>query len=121
PTNLLFFDRRGPTRHIWYYEQPLPEGRKSYTKTQPITVEEFAGLREWWDEREENEQAWRVAVEEVLTYDDAGALVGANLDVKNPNAGEDFEHMPPEALVADIFAKEQRILELITEIQTMLK
>ncbi|MCB0121702.1 MAG: SAM-dependent DNA methyltransferase, partial [Caldilineaceae bacterium] len=121
PTNLLFFDRRGPTRHIWYYEQPLPAGRKSYTKTQPITVEEFAGLREWWDEREENEQAWRVAVEEVLTYDDAGALVGANLDVKNPNAGEDFEHMPPEALVADIFAKEQRILELITEIQTMLK
>ncbi|MEZ4658849.1 MAG: class I SAM-dependent DNA methyltransferase [Caldilineaceae bacterium] len=36
PTNLLFFDRGGPTRHIWYYEQPLPEGRKSYTKTQPM-------------------------------------------------------------------------------------
>ena len=32
PTNLLFFDRSGPTREVWYYEQPLPEGRKNYTK-----------------------------------------------------------------------------------------
>lgn len=23
PTNLLFFDRRGPTKTIWHYEQPL--------------------------------------------------------------------------------------------------
>jgi hypothetical protein len=27
PTNILFFDRSGPTREVWYYEQPLPEGR----------------------------------------------------------------------------------------------
>lgn len=120
PTNLLFFDRRGPTREIWYYEQPLPEGRKSYTKTQPITVEEFAPLREWWDERAETDQAWRVAVDEVLTYDDAGALVGANLDVKNPNAGEDFEHMPPEELVADIVQKEEQILAIMAEIRSLL-
>jgi len=120
PTNLLFFDRRGPTRTIWYYEQPLPEGRKSYTKTQPITVEEFADLRAWWDAREENAQAWRVPVETVLTYDDSGALVGANLDVKNPNAGEDFEHMPPEELVADIVQKEERILAIMAEIRQLL-
>jgi type I restriction-modification system DNA methylase subunit len=30
PTNLLFFDRSGPTKEVWYYEQPLPEGRKNY-------------------------------------------------------------------------------------------
>jgi type I restriction enzyme M protein len=33
PTNLLFFDRSGPTKEIWYYQLPLPEGRKQYTKT----------------------------------------------------------------------------------------
>ncbi len=38
PTNLLFFDRSGPTEHIWYYEQPLPEGKKNYTKTAPHPV-----------------------------------------------------------------------------------
>ena len=43
PTNLLFFDRSHPTEEVWYYEQPLPEGRKNYTKTQPIQFEEFAG------------------------------------------------------------------------------
>ena len=42
PTNLLFFDRSGPTQEVWYYEQPLPEGRKNYTKTAPIQFEEFA-------------------------------------------------------------------------------
>ena len=44
PTNLLFFDRGGPTKEIWYYEQPLPEGRKKYTKTAPMQFEEFAPL-----------------------------------------------------------------------------
>jgi type I restriction enzyme M protein len=32
PTNLVFFDRTGPTTDIWYYELPLPEGRKNYTQ-----------------------------------------------------------------------------------------
>ena len=35
PTNLVFFARGGPTREIWYYELPLPAGRKQYTKTRP--------------------------------------------------------------------------------------
>jgi type I restriction enzyme M protein len=39
PTNLLFFERSGPTKEIWYYEQPLPEGRKNYTKTHPLQLE----------------------------------------------------------------------------------
>jgi type I restriction enzyme M protein len=33
PTNLLFFDRPGPTREIWYYEQPPPEGRSSISSS----------------------------------------------------------------------------------------
>ena len=41
PTNLLFFQRDGPTQEIWYYELPLPEGRKNYTKTRPLKDAEF--------------------------------------------------------------------------------
>jgi type I restriction enzyme M protein len=26
PANLIFFDRRGPTRGIWFYELPPPQG-----------------------------------------------------------------------------------------------
>src|SRR5262249_45118626 len=57
PTNLLFFDRTGPTKAIWYYEQQLPEGRKQYTKTAPLQFEEFAGCLKWWPKRKENEFA----------------------------------------------------------------
>jgi type I restriction enzyme M protein len=120
PTNLLFFDRSGPTREIWYYEQPLPEGRKNYTKTQPIQFEEFAPLLAWWNQREENERAWKVSAADVLKTDEAGSVVSVNLDLKNPNAQEDFAHLPPEQLVEDIMAKERRILELMGEIRQAL-
>jgi type I restriction enzyme M protein len=113
PTNLLFFDRSHPTEDIWYYEQPLPEGRKNYTKTQPIQFEEFAGCLGWWNKREENDRAWKVPAAELLAN-------GCNLDRKNPNAAVDFEHLPPEKLVDDILKKEQRIMEIMAEIKAQL-
>ena len=57
PTNILFFDRSQPTNEIWYYEIPLPEGRKNYTKTKPIQDDAFADCLAWWHNREENQQA----------------------------------------------------------------
>jgi type I restriction enzyme M protein len=121
PTNLLFFDRSGPTKDIWYYEHSLPEGRKNYTKTQPMQFEEFAVCLEWWNNRAENERAWKVAAKDVLKYDEQGALVSVNLDIKNPNAKEEFEHLPPEQLADDILKKEQRIAELMAEIKSLLQ
>jgi type I restriction enzyme M protein len=113
PTNLLFFDRSGPTREVWYYEQPLPEGRKNYTKTAPIQFEDFAPLVGWWNQREENERAWRVPAAELLA-------AGCNLDRKNPCAKEDITHLPPAQLAADILQKEQRITEIVRGIQKLL-
>src|SRR5258707_9822700 len=66
PTNLLFFDRSGPTREVWYYEQPLPDGRKSYSKTNPMRFEEFADCLAWWHNREENDRAWKVPAQAIL-------------------------------------------------------
>jgi type I restriction enzyme M protein len=113
PTNVLFFERGGPTREVWYYEQPLPEGRKQYTKTAPLRFEEFAPLLAWWGNREENERAWRVPAESI-------AQNAHNLDLKNPSTQVDFEHMPPTQLVEDILAKERRIAELLGEIKAAL-
>jgi type I restriction enzyme M protein len=113
PTNLLFFDRTGPTKEIWYYEQPLPEGRKTYTKTQPLRVEEFADCAKWWSKRKENDRAWRVPAERIVEN-------GFNLDIKNPSAKDDFVHLPPEQLAADILKKEQRIAEIVAGIQKAL-
>jgi type I restriction enzyme M protein len=60
PTNLMFFDRSGPTEEIWYYEIALPQGRKNYSKTKPMQYEEFADCIAWWHEREEKEHAWKI-------------------------------------------------------------
>lgn len=113
PTNLLFFDRSGPTREVWYYEQPLPEGRKNYTKTAPIQFEEFADLIKWWGKRKENDLAWKVPAAELLAN-------GCNLDHKNPCAKEDITHLPPTQLAASILKKEQRIAEIMGKIQKLL-
>jgi len=120
PTNLLFFDRSGPTKDIWYYEQPLPEGRKNYTKTAPLQFEEFADCLKWWPKRKENDRAWKVTAADGLNTDDAGNVVSVNLDIKNPRGAPDLDHLPPEQLVADILEKEQRIVEIMGEIKTVL-
>jgi len=110
PTNLIFFDRTGPTKEIWFYEHPLPEGRKHYTKTRPLQFEEFAPCQGWWSNRHESELAWLVPVERVIEN-------SCNLDLKNPTQKEDSAHLPPEKLVEDILAKERRIVDLLAEIR----
>lgn len=113
PTNLMFFDRSGPTKVVWYYEHPLPEGRKQYTKTQPIQFEEFARCLAWWKKREENDRAWKVVSVDILANN-------CNLDIKNPRGKQAFEHLPPEQLADDILNKEQRIAEIMAEIKKLL-
>jgi type I restriction enzyme M protein len=110
-------DRSGPTREVWYYEQPLlplnGRDRKNYTKTAPIQFEEFADCIKWWSKREENEHAWKVPAAELLAN-------GCNLDRKNPRAKEDVTHLPPEQIAADILEKEQRIAEIMGNIKKLL-
>ncbi len=120
PTNILFFDRSGPTKDLWYYEHPLPEGRKNYTKTQPLHFEEFAPCLAWWKKREENENAWNVSAKELLEYNPDGTLKAVNLDRKNPRATDDITHLPPAQLAASILQKEQRIAELMANIRKLL-
>jgi type I restriction enzyme M protein len=123
PTNLLFFDRTGPTKAVWFYELPLPEGRKNYSKTKPMQFEEFADCIAWFTAkaRKANDHAWKVPVETILQYDKDGALQSANLDIKNPNAAETLEHRPPEELVEDILQKERAIMGIMEEIRALLK
>lgn len=77
-TNLLFLEKGKPTKEIWFFEHPLPEGYKKYTKTKPIRHEEFELEKQWWNKREENQYAWKVSIEEIKSRN-------YNLDIKNPN------------------------------------
>jgi type I restriction enzyme M protein len=120
PTNLLFFERTGPTGQIWFYEQPIREGLKNYTKTKPMQFDEFQELQDWWDSRTENELAWKVSVDEVLKVDESGSILTVNLDQKNPYVVNDLEHKAPAELTESIAAKERQIAALMDEIKSLL-
>ena len=86
-TNLLFFTKGEPTRDIWYYEHPYPEGYKSYSKTKPIRIEEFDREKNWWGKpdtrggfkgRKQSEYAWKV--ESTLVEEK-----NFDLDISNPH------------------------------------
>jgi type I restriction enzyme M protein len=58
-SNLIFFDTSGPTREVWYWEQPAPTGRRKYSKTAPMQYDELTDCLAWWKDRQEGPQAWR--------------------------------------------------------------
>jgi type I restriction enzyme M protein len=87
PTNILFFEADQEqlysevnpcTKEVWFYEILLPPGRRSYTKTRPIPYEAFQPCINWWDNRVENEHAWKIPIEQILAND-------CKLDYQNPH------------------------------------
>ena len=104
-TNLLFFTKGEPTKEIFYWEHKLPEGQKSYSKTKPIQKKEFDSLKAWWNNRLENEQAWKVGID-VLKNN------GYNLDIKNPFVKEEIVYSTSQILqmLGDSFAKSESLL-----------
>ena len=90
-TNLLFFTKGTPTKEIWYYEHPYPEGYKSYSKTKTMRIQEFEPEKKWWNNRVENQFAWNVTIDEIKANN-------YNLDIKNPHV-IDIDHGDPEELL----------------------
>lgn len=112
-TNLLFFTNEGNTSDIWFYEHPLPKGFKSYSKTKPIKFHEFEEEISWWENREENEFAWKVNISQIIKND-------YNLDFKNPNKKDiTFEYSSVEIL-DKLSQSEQRINATIAKIQNLI-
>lgn len=114
PTNLMFLEKTGRTKEVWYYELPPPEGRKGYAKTRPLRYEEFADCQAWWGGktrrgRKETERSWRVPIADV-----EGAY---NLDLRNPNRADDLAHRPPQELLAELIKTEEEILSLLHKIE----
>lgn len=89
-TNILFFSKGGPTKDVWFFEHPYPEGYKSYSRSKPLTIAEFDREKAWWGKRKQNEFAWKVSAKDL-------AARNYNLDCKNPHKVE-VTHRDPEEL-----------------------
>ncbi|EGK02585.1 N-6 DNA methylase [Dysgonomonas gadei] len=111
-TNLLFFEKGAPTKEIWYYEHRLPEGQKSYSKTKPIKFEEFKPLIEWWNNRVENEVAWKVKVKDLNNWD---------LDIKNSNTVTEDITLSTTDAILKLKESINKSNSIIDELENLLK
>jgi type I restriction enzyme M protein len=113
-TNLLFFEKGGPTKDIWFFEHPYPEGYKSYSRGKPLTIAEFDLEKKWWGGasrkgRKTSPYAWRVAAKDI-------AADNYDLDRDNPHEVA-VKHDKPEELMDDY----RRIVGELQKAQAALK
>jgi len=108
-TNVVFFDRKGSTSEIFYYEVNPPY---KLTKNKPIQYEHFAEFLAVWKERKLTENSWIVNVNDIVDYD---------ISAKNPNRVETVEHKAPLELVEGIKANNAKIDVLMDEIRAILE
>lgn len=117
-TALLFFERPGPTRETWYYELPLPEDLKKFSKGSPIQDEHFDEARALWQvwdayrkgqgpRPEPSANSWIVPADEIKAR-------GYDLSARNPSRNEQAELPPPAELTA-------RLLERVRELHSILE
>ncbi len=119
-TNILFFDKTGPTKETWFYRLDMPDGYKNFSKTKPMKLEHFAPVMDWWEQREE------ITVD---GFDKAKKYTAAQLAERGFNIDlcgfphEEEEILPPKELIqqyqekrASLNADIDRILAQITEI-----
>jgi type I restriction enzyme M protein len=122
-TALLFFERPGPTEEVWYYELPLPEGLKKFSKGNPILDEHFDQARELWaawniyrrgegPRPEPTADSWIVSVAEIKERD-------YDLAARNPNRDEAETYRHPAEITASLLEVERQILSVVEELHEM--
>lgn len=119
-TNLLFFDRKLDeagrpigTKEVWYYE--VNAVGFSLTKSQkPVPENDLPDCLEKAQNRVVSEKSWIVPIKDIVAknYD---------LSALNPNAKTVKKHRSPAVIAADIAQKQERILEIMGEIQEILE
>ncbi len=111
-TNILFFDQGKATESIWFFEHPYPKGYKSYSRSKPLTIQEFDTEKAWWHKRAENESAWQVKVEDIIAKN-------YNLDCKNPYQ-EVIDYGKPEDLMMEFKQLSQQVKAIQDELKNEL-
>lgn len=113
-TNLLFFDKTGSTKEVWFFEHPLPEGYKNYTKRKPIQHNEFQLEKDWWKRREENDFAWKVSLSEIKDRN-------YNFDIRNPTKSNAETILSASNIIDKLKIEFQKSTDILDEISKSIK
>jgi len=118
-TNILFFDRKGATSEIWYYEVNPPY---KLTKNKPILNEHLAEFIELFNhpkkrnatDKKVSEECndWTVKASDIKNYD---------ISAKNPNKVVEIVHQSPMELIAELKTNDKKIGEHLTEIEKLIE
>ena len=115
-TNVIFFDRAedgSGTKSIWYYDL-TNDGFELKQTRKPIAGNQLPDFL----------AKWRGARSERKLLDRAGGRhrgQGYDLSAKNPKKVDDYEHRPALELIQSIRTKEDRITELLGELEALLE
>lgn len=77
-----------------------------------MSIEEFAPEKAWWNNREENDRAWKVSIDEIKERN-------YNLDIKNPRKPVD-QIESPEVLLEEYRTKQKEVQEILEQIRTVI-
>jgi type I restriction enzyme M protein len=115
-TNLLFFDRPyagSSTDEVWYYEL-TNDGFELKGTRKPISGDQIPDFLAKWQNRAAGDNSWTVPIGTIVERD-------YDLSARNPNRKNDYEHRPALELVQAIKVKEERIMDLLGELETILQ
>ena len=116
-TNLLFFTKGEPTKEVWYFEHPLPEGYKTYNKTNPIQIQEFELEKAWWNDRTNKKYGsycWKVSIKDIEEK-------GYNLDFKNPNHTDEVQNISSVQLIQIMEESMKKSVALLERLKEEIK
>ncbi len=116
-TNVLFFDRPEDGRttgEVFYYELEN-DGFELKTTRKPQPGSQLPDFLARVEKREtDEERAWTVSVEAIRKN-------GYDLSARNPHRQTLDEHVPAHKLVSEIKTREERILDLLGELEELLE
>jgi len=127
-TNVLFFEKGIPTKEIWYYDMKIPDRilnqkknikKPGFSKALKLLIEDFDKVSKWFDNRTENDDAWKVNVTDVLVKEEKGE-VEINLDIKNPNDKDETIDLSPHELISQIISDEKKTLKLLEDVEKLI-
>ena len=125
-TNLLFFDKTGPTKETWFYRMDLPDGYKAFSKTKPVELKHMQEIVDWWNNRQEIKDiktddsltdTWKVkkySIEEIIN-------LNYNLDQCGYPVKEEIILSPKETMDNFIDKREKLEKQLDLKLQEIIK